>query len=284
VLKPSIARIALTAVAGGAAPPVSRWIEDDEAAIPVGLGYRSSRQLVGVLECRPKQSPFITLELNNGQPLYVRGRDAPVFLALGFPPMPDPPAGVKNSLHHYVQIHALWTALHLATSGRRILVSVTQGPDRVMRRYAEAFDLVGWSVVSPFVPKTEEAQLLFDEARAACVDYCGEGSSEVRLLDRGIATSHGQMPQRLRRLMVELIDKQVCPITVATATLTEGVNLPFDLIILPSLERIIEFGTNGAPVTDIIPTSEFRNLAGRAAARGGGSDGRVDAGLRSNGE
>jgi hypothetical protein len=268
VLKPSIARIALTAVAGGAAPPVSRWIEDDEAAIPVGLGYRSSRQLVGVLECRPKQSPFITLELNNGQPLYVRGRDAPVFLALGFPPMPDPPAGVKNSLHHYVQIHALWTALHLATSGRRILVSVTQGPDRVMRRYAEAFDLVGWSVVSPFVPKTEEAQLLFDEARAACVDYCGEGSSEVRLLDRGIATSHGQMPQRLRRLMVELIDKQVCPITVATATLTEGVNLPFDLIILPSLERIIEFGTNGAPVTDIIPTSEFRNLAGRAGGPG----------------
>lgn len=268
VLKPGIARIALTAVAGGAAPPVSQWIEDDEAAIPVGLGYRSSRQLVGVLECRPKQSPFITLELNNGQPLYVRGRDAPVFLALGLPPMPDPPAGVKNSLHHYVQIHALWTALHLAPSGRRILVSVTQGPDRVMRRYAEAFDLAGWSVVAPFVPKTEDEQRLIDEARAACVDYCGEGSSEVRLLDRGIATSHGQMPQRLRRLMVELIDKQVCPITVATATLTEGVNLPFDLIILPSLERIIEFGTNGAPVTEIIPTSEFRNLAGRAGRPG----------------
>lgn len=268
VLKPNIARIALTAVAGGAAPPVSHWIEDDEAANPVGLGYRSTRQLVGVLECRPKQSPFITLELNNGQPLYVRGREAPVFLALGLPPMPDPPAGVKNSLHHYVQIHALWTALHLAPSGRRILVSVTQGPDRVMRRYAEAFDLTGWSAVAPFAPKAEHAQRLFDEARAACVDYCGEGSSEVRLLDHGIATSHGQMPQRLRRLMVELIDKQVCPITVATATLTEGVNLPFDLIILPSLERIIEFGTNGAPVTDIIPTSEFRNLAGRAGRPG----------------
>ncbi|NKC04373.1 hypothetical protein HED55_17410 [Ochrobactrum haematophilum] len=192
---------------------------------------------------------------------------------------------MKNSLHHYVQIHALWTALHLAPSGRRILVSVTQGPDRVMRRYADAFDLTGWSAIAPFAPKTEYAQRLFDEARAACVDYCGEGSSEVRLLDHGIATSHGQMPQRLRRLMVELIDKQVCPITVATATLTEGVNLPFDLIILPSLERIVEFGTNGAPVTDIIPTSEFRNLAGaRRAARGGGRDGRSYSGLRANNE
>ncbi|WP_417260648.1 DEAD/DEAH box helicase [Celeribacter sp.] len=268
LLKPNLARIALTAVAGGAALPVSRWIEDDDGAIPVGLGYRSSRQLVGVLECRPKQSPFITLELNNGQPLYVRGRDEPVYLTLGLPPMPNPPAVVKNSLHHYVQIHALWTAVHLAPSGRRILVSVTQGPDRVMRRFADAFDLPGWSEITPFIPQTEDARRLFEEARAVCVDYCGEGASEVRLLDRGIASSHGQMPQRLRRLMVELIDKQVCPITVATATLTEGVNLPFDLIILPSLERIVEFGTNGAPLTDIIPVSEFRNLAGRAGRPG----------------
>lgn len=268
VLKPDIARIALTAVAGGAAPPVSRWIEDDEDAEPVGLKYRSSRQLVGVLECRPKQSPYITLELNNGQPLYVRGRESPVFLALSLPPMPDPPATVKNSLHHYVQNHALWTALHLAPSGRRILISVTQGPDRIMRRYVEAFDLKGWSAFTPFAPKTESEKRLFNEARATCVDYCGAGSSEVRLLDRGIATSHGQMPQRLRRLMVELIDKQVCPITIATATLTEGVNLPFDLIILPSLERIVEIGINGAPVSDIIPTSEFRNLAGRAGRPG----------------
>lgn len=268
VLKPGLARIALTAVAGGAAPPVSRWIEDDEEAVPVGLGYRSSRQLVGVLECRPKQSPYITLELNNGQPLYVRGREAPVFLALSLPPMPDPPAGVKNSLHHYVQIHALWTALHLAPSGRRILISVTQSPDRVMRRYAEAFDLAGWRELAPFGPKTDAEKRLFDEARAVCVDYCGAGSSEVRLLDHGIATNHGQMPQRLRRLMVQLIDRQVCPITVATATLTEGVNLPFDLIILPSLERIVEISANGAPVSDIIPTSEFRNLAGRAGRPG----------------
>ena len=268
MLKPGMARIALTAVAGGAAPPVARWIEDNEEAVPVGLGYRSSRQLVGVLECVRNLPPRISLELNNGQTLYIRGREQPVFLALSLPPMPDPPADVKNSLHHYVQIHALWTALQLAPSGRRILISVTQGPDRVMRRCAEAFDLAGWSDFPPFAPNSSAAQRVFDEARAACIDYCGPDSSEVSLLDRGIATSHGQMPQRLRRLMVELIDKQVCPITVATATLTEGVNLPFDLIMLPSLERAVDWQANGAPITDIIPTSEFRNLAGRAGRPG----------------
>ena len=44
----------------------------------------------------------------------------------------------------------------------------------------------------------------FAEARASCIDYCGEGSYELALLEQGIATNHGQMPQRLRRLMTEL--------------------------------------------------------------------------------
>lgn len=266
-LKPDIARVALTAVAGGAAPPVARWIEGDENAEPVGLGYRSSRQLVGVLESRPGQSARITLELNNGQPLYVRGREDPVFLNLGLPAMPEPLSGIRKSLPHYVQNHALWTAMNLIPGGRRILISVTQAPDRVMKRYAEAFTLKGWDAFAPFSPP-EEGEALFAEARAACVDYCGPASSEVALLDRGIATSHGQMPQRLRRLMVELIEKRVCPVTVATATLTEGVNLPFDLIILPSLERTVDIRPTGQPVTDILPTAEFRNLAGRAGRPG----------------
>lgn len=267
-VRPDISRIALTAVAGGAAPPVARWIEGSDDAVPVGLGYRSSRQLVGSLECRPSQSPRITLELNNGQTLYVRGRDEPVFLGLGLPAMPDPPAKVKDSLPHYLQNHALWTALNLTAGGRRILISVTQAPDRVMRRFAEAFDLKGWKSLPPFKPAAGADTELFDEARAACVDYCGADAYEVVLLGHGIATSHGQMPQRLRRLMVALIEQRVCPVTVATATLTEGVNLPFDLIILPSLERMTGQLPNGAPINDILPTSEFRNLAGRAGRPG----------------
>lgn len=267
-LKPTIARVALTAVAGGAAAPVARWIEGDEEAVPVGLGYRSSRQLVGVLECRPNVPPRITLELNNGQPLYVRGRQDPVFLGLSVPPMPQPPPTVRDSLPHYVQIHALWTALNLVAGGRNVLLSVTQAPDRAMRRSAEAFGLPGWDAFQPFAPQGEENLALHREAVAACVDYCGDKSYEARLLRRGIATSHGQMPQRLRRLMVELIERRICPVTIATATLTEGVNLPFDLIILPSLERTTDWLPNGAPVNGIMPTSEFRNLAGRAGRPG----------------
>jgi hypothetical protein len=268
-IKPDMARIALTAVAGGAALPVAQWIEGRMDATPVGLSYRSSRQLIGGLRVDSRRAPEAVLDIMNGQTLYVRGRDAPVYLPLRIPAMPLPAAIIRNSLPHYNQLYVLWTALHLLEGNRRVLISVAQSPERLMKRYAEAFDLPGWQNVPPFVPPADlDGQARYQETRAACVDYCGEQSFEVRLLDHGIATSHGQMPQRLRRLMTDLIDRRICPVTLATATLTEGVNLPFDIIFLTSLERR-SFDTQAQqPIVVPMSTAEFRNLAGRAGRPG----------------
>ncbi|MBG0811936.1 DEAD/DEAH box helicase [Methylosinus sp. H3A] len=268
-LKPEMARIALTAVAGGAALPVAQWIEGDANALPVGLGYRSSRQLIGALQCDPRRTPAAILDIMNGQMLYVRGRDAPVYLPLRIPPMPLPAPIIRNSLPHYTENYVLWTALHLLEGKRRVLISVAQSPERLMKRFAEAFDLPGWETLPAFeLPADPIDRGRFEETRATCIDYCGANSYELRLLDHGIATSHGQMPQRLRRLMVDLIDRRICAITVATATLTEGVNLPFDIIFLTSiLRRGFDVQTGQQ---DIVPmsTAEFRNLAGRAGRPG----------------
>ena len=135
--------------------------------------------------------------------------------------------------------------------------------------FADAFDLPGWDVLPVFQPPAEGADAeLFAEARAVCTDYCVEGAHELRLLDRGIATNHGQMPQRMRRLMVVLIERSICPITVATATLTEGVNLPFDMIFLPSLKRTIFDVATQTQTEYPMSTGEFRNLSGRAGRPG----------------
>jgi hypothetical protein len=268
-IKPDMARIALTAVAGGAALPVAQWVEGRMDATPVGLGYRSTRQLIGGLRVDSRRAPEAVLDIMNGQTLYVRGRDAPVYLPLRIPAMPLPAAIIRNSLPHYNQLYVLWTALHLLEGGRRVLISVAQSPERLMKRYAEAFDLPGWQNVPRFVPPPDpDGQARLQETRAACVDYCGAQSFEVRLLDRGIATSHGQMPQRLRRLMTDLIDRRICPVTLATATLTEGVNLPFDIIFLTSIERRSFDTQTGQPVVVPMSTAEFRNLAGRAGRPG----------------
>lgn len=268
-IRAGMARIALTAVAGGAAAPVAQWIEGRMDAHPVGLGYRSSRQLIGALRVDSRRAPEAVLDIMNGQILYVRGRDAPVYLPLRIPGMPLPAAPIRDSLPHYNQLYVLWTALHLLEGNRRVLISVAQSPERLMKRYAEAFDLPGWQNVPRFGPPADQGDFArFQETRAACIDYCGAQSFEVRLLDRGIATSHGQMPQRLRRLMTDLIDRRICPITLATATLTEGVNLPFDIIFLTSLERRSFDATTGQPVVVPMSTAEFRNLAGRAGRPG----------------
>src|SRR5205085_1048334 len=131
-------------------------------------------------------------------------------------------------------------------------------PEKTMRWYKEALAHEDWSDAPKFRPPAEADQARFDEARAACLDYCGAESFELFLLERGIATSHGQMPQRLRRLMVDLINRKICPITVATATLTEGVNLPFDLILLTSLKRRSWDLVEEEQVVTPLSTSEFR--------------------------
>lgn len=268
VLRPDVVRIALTAVAGGASGPVAKWIEGRAEADAVGVRYRSTRQVIGVLETAPGTQGQILLDIMNGRPLYVRGQERPVYLRLRMPPMPSLPSAMRNSLNRFNSLSVLWTALHLAEEEQRILISVAQEPEQTMRWFKEALLLQNWATAPRFEPPHDALRERFDEARAACKDYCGEHSYELFLLDRGIATSHGQMPQRLRRLMTEMIERRICPITVATATLTEGVNLPFDLIFLTSLKRSSWDQVEKRQEVTPIPTSEIRNLVGRAGRPG----------------
>lgn len=276
VRAPSIARIALTAVAGGASAPVAKWIEGRADAAPIGTKYRSTRQLIGSLEATPEKSGMISLRLMNGSPLKVRARGDEVYIPLSFPAMPKLPAEMRNSIACYNEVNVLWTALHLTDGDRRVLISIAQQPELTMGRFKKALALTAWKDVGRFAPPEEPlSRSLFNQARATAVDYCGPDSYEVALLDKGIASSHGQMPHRLRRLMTELIDKRICPITIATATLSEGVNLPFDLIFVTSLKRRTfdpKAGLSGLQKTTPISTSEFRNLAGRAGRPGAARD------------
>ncbi|MBQ0216457.1 DEAD/DEAH box helicase [Alcaligenes faecalis] len=266
--RPDVVRIALTAVAGGASGPVARWVEGRADAQAVGTRYRSTRQLIGVLETVPNGQGRILLDLMNGLPLYLRGEEDPVYLPLRIGEMPSLPAIWRNSLNRFNCLNVLWTALHLAEEDQRILISVMQEPEKTMRWFKEALGHKDWQDIIKFSPPDGPLRARFNEARAACIDYCGLDSFELFLLDHGIATSHGQMPQRLRRLMVEMIEKRICPITVATATLTEGVNLPFDLIFLTSLKRRSWDPVEEKPEVTPTSTSEFRNLAGRAGRPG----------------
>jgi len=266
---PSIARIALTAVAEGACKPIASWIERQENVEAVGIQYRSTRQIIGMLETKPGISGRMFLDVVNGQSLRVRARGEPVYIPLQIPAMPQLPAEMRNSINRFNQLSVLWTALHLIHDSRRVLISVPQQPERTMGWFKGALELDNWQGVSSFeVPQDKDKHLRYQETLATCLDYCGEDSYEVALLKRGIATNYGQMPQRLRRLMTDLVDRRICPITVATATLTEGVNLPFDIIFITALRRTSFDPGTSSQIISPISTSEFSNLAGRAGRPG----------------
>ena len=268
---PKIARIALTAVAGGAALPVAKWIEGGKGAEPVGSNFRSTRQLIGSFETRPSGTGRMLLEILNGESLSVEDRSEPVYINLSTPPIPNLSAVIRNSINRFNQIHVLWTALHLAEGGRRILISVAQQPEQTMAWFKDALNRRDWAGAPDLGrARSDDETRRFNQARATCIDYCGRDSYEVALLDKGIASNHGQMPQRVRRLMVDLIGREICPIAIATATLTEGVNLPFDIIFVPSLLRRSYNTAQKHPVENPMSTSEFRNLAGRAGRPGAG--------------
>ena len=99
--RPDVVRIALTAVAGGASGPVARWIEGRSDAKAVGVRYRSTRQVLGILETAQSTRGRIELEIMNGQPLFVRGQEEPVFLTLKMPAMPLLPPKMRNSLNRF---------------------------------------------------------------------------------------------------------------------------------------------------------------------------------------
>jgi hypothetical protein len=266
--RPDVVRIALTAVAGGASLPVARWMEGRRDAEAVGVRYRSTRQVIGVLETTPNRPCRIVLDIMNGRPLYLRGEEQPVYLPLRVAAMPQLPAAMRSSLNRFNSLSVLWMALHLVEENQRVLISVAQEPEQTMRWFKEALELSSWSTAPRFAPPAGELQERYEAARAACIDYCGVDSFELALLNRGIATNHGQMPHRVRRLMIEMIERRICSITVATATLTEGVNLPFDLIFLTSLRRRSWDAENEQQIVAPLSTAEFRNLAGRAGRPG----------------
>jgi len=116
-----------------------------------------------------------------------------------------------------------------------------------------------------FEPPTElSKRQLWERCLNSCADYFTKESREYRLLTKGIIVHHGKMPRLLSRLLVEAIEEGIVRIVLSTSTLSEGVNLPFEILLVPTLRRA---QTNLSP-------REFANLVGRTGRPGIATEGR----------
>jgi hypothetical protein len=261
--------IAMSAVARGFEAALASWVtvgRDERAVIS---RYRSTRQIVGRLECAGGRTR-IEYDVLDGAPLRVARSN--IELPFVPRPFPDLPAaegfdGPRKGMAPY----ALWAAVHLAgepdsDAGQTVLVSVVERPDWFASWFVSLLKAWEGSLPIFFAAPAGEDEEIYTRALEACEDYFGVESPEYQLLERGIVVHHGRMPGRLPRLLVQLVERGISRIVLATSTLTQGVNLPFETVLVPGV-----FRQRGGRMS----TQEFANLCGRSGRPGVSSEGQT---------
>lgn len=260
--------VALSAVAARAAPALARWVSDAPDAIPTSSSYRSTRQMLGRLEVRPSGQFAIRYSLMDGHSLKFddERRDDSPFVPDPFPAVPggiDPGDGPEVRL----RAPTLWAALNLAAkrpdgSTPSVLISLTQNIDTFAATCADLLDK--WQDIAlPDYWSIEEGNEIWARCLATAIDYFTADSVEYRLLARGIVVHHGKMPGLLARRLKTVIDRGYVRVIIATSTLSEGVNIPVNFLLIPSV-----FRSNAE-----LPLQEFSNLIGRAGRPGVATEG-----------
>ncbi len=262
--------VALSAVAARAASALARWVSGDSSAAPSTSDHRSTRQMLGRLLVGQRGGFQIRYDLMNGRSLQFEDerRNESPYVSAPFPALPN---GLDRTLGPEVKMRAptLWAALHLAgerEDGSRpsVLISVTQNVDSFASSALEILESWPNDILPPYFT-LDESDERWRRCLAAAADYFSEESTEYRLLRRGIAVHHGKMPALLARRLKHLIDNGLVRVIIATSTLSEGVNIPVNYLLIPSVFR----------ATDRLSLQEFTNLIGRAGRPGYGTEGSV---------
>jgi superfamily II DNA/RNA helicase len=251
--------IALSAVAANAAPALARWITAQPEAMPVSSESRSTRQMVGLIQVNPDRTFSIRYQLMNGHSLRFQeaGTAETPFIPRPFPSMPRSLPDLEGP-EKSMRVPTLWSALNLAaerSDGSRpsVLISLTQSIEPFAATCADQMD--AWDNADlPQFSAIDAHDDRWVRCLAAAEDYFTKESTEYRLLVRGIAVHHGKLPSLLARRLKGLIDSGHVRVIIATSTLSEGVNIPVNYVLLPSLYR----------ATSPLSLQEFTNLIGRA--------------------
>lgn len=270
--------IALSAVATKMQNALANWVTGEKNAAPAETLYRSTRQLIGRLEYLSNRNFVINYDLLDGADLqFDRGNQAETpYIVSPFPPCPSAAKWENKSGNSgpekRIRPSLLWAAMQLATQYQKdqhgaILISVTQYISGYAQDFLDLLDSIWVNETIPnffHAPQDESKMKLWQKCLLSCEDYFGKKSHEYKLLEKGIVVHHGKMPGLMSRLLVQVVQERIVHIVLATSTLSEGVNLPIETVLIPSVQR------RG----NSINAREFSNLVGRAGRPGVGTEGR----------
>jgi hypothetical protein len=271
--------IALSAVAVNMENTLARWVTHQNDAIPIKTFYKSTRQLIGRLECLPGRRFEIRYDVLDSSSLEFSGteREDSPYIPNPFPTYPPATNFEQEKFTTRVRPYVFWAAMNLAAPDdtgqqRAVLISISQGISGYAKDFLQLLNRI-WSNASqrPVFfeePSDTEKQALWQKCLQSCEDYYTTASREYKLLTKGIVVHHGKMPGLMARLLVEVIEEKIVHLVMATSTLSEGINLPFETVLIPNLQR---WGGNSA--INFSP-NEFKNLVGRAGRPGFATEGR----------
>jgi len=269
--------IALSAAATDIETNLARWVSSQNDAMAISNQYRSTRQLVGRLLCRNDGSMRIEYDLLDGQILRIKGTKTEnrPYIPHPFPKHPPVKNAIADTKSDGVKMraHLLWAAIHMTAKRNDsenfhpVLISVPAKPEQYAQTFIDLLekDWIDKELPVFFInPINSSSKNLYKDCLATCSDYFGQKSREYRLLKHGIVLHHGKMPQIMSGFLVQLIRNNIINVVLATSTLSEGVNLPFETILIPTLVRY----------PNILSAKEFSNLIGRAGRPGTSPEGR----------
>lgn len=264
--------IALSAVAADTEKPLAKWTSGSETSTAVKMDYRSTRQLIGRLECSPTKTFEIQFDLLDRVTKLsgtIRGDEAP-YIPNPIPRCPGFDATTWYGTEKGLRPYLFWAAMNFAASGpdnrkAMVLVSVNQFLEQIAKGFLDLLE--EWqseNLPEFFAYPTEPEKIeMYENCCRICEDLCGVDSYEYQLLRKGIIAHHGKLPNKVKQCLMRLAEEKIVHIVIATSTLSEGVNLPFEYILMHSLLRR---GTR-------MSVREFLNLAGRAGRPGVSSEG-----------
>jgi predicted heme/steroid binding protein len=161
-----------------------------------------------------------------------------------------PPRGREKKPYPRKTSHlTLFAAWEFAAQGKRTLIFSTQA------NWVEGY---GKQVVD-LCKRGYLGSLLEDDASIARAlevgkEWLGEEHPAVASLKAGVAIHHGRLPSPFLRELEILLSEGVLKVTVASPTLSQGLNLNAAVLLVPALYR----------AGKLITGEEFANVAGRA--------------------
>ncbi len=265
--------IGLSAIANGIEKSLSTFISNND--IPVESDYRSTRQTIGRLYYSPTGSYEEYVDIMDGKIVTLENEEtqSPYILnPIENCPFPEKYNNLKSSIQK-MRPRLFWAALNYAAQknknkNKTVLISILS-IENISSQYANPFlkyleeDLSTFkNIPQYFTTPTSDKLILYNNALIICKDYFGENSVEYKLLKKGIVLHHGKMPGRLGRILVQLVEQNIINVVLANSTLIEGINLPFEIILLPYTSlKVRPFDRKNNSLIDI---KTFKNLIGRA--------------------